>query len=217
MADICLLDGVLQGQKMKNLGRVSGKSFGDRVFKTGFTLIELLVVVLIIGILAAIAVAQYQRAVWRSRAAALQTWSRTLLDAQERYYMANGRYTLCLNLLDVDYASAFPEIVRRETGYYDGGHWAADCVLSVRDGKSPGITLSLETNISRAVFTSGKYMLNGFGVYLSLPAEDRKVGGLSGMCTSYGDGIGWRKILKSMGYTRQVLGNYACYQQTNAQ
>ena len=107
--------------------------------------------------------------------------------------MANGRYTLCLNLLDVDYASAFPEIVRRETGYYDGGHWAADCVLSVRDGKSPGITLSLETNISRAVFTSGKYMLNGFGVYLSLPAEDRKVGGSPACVLLTGTGSGGGK------------------------
>ena len=202
---------------MKNLRRLSGKNFGSRAFKAGFTLIELLIVVLIIAILSAIALPRYEKAVWRSRAAALQTWGRTLLDAQERYYMANGRYTSCLNLLDIDYASAFPEIVRQETGWHDGGHWVDDCVLSIRDGKSPGITLSLEANITRAVFTSGKYMLNGFGVYLTLPSEDRKMGGLSGMCPSYGDGPGWRKILQSMGYTRQVLGNYACYQQTNAQ
>ena len=68
-----------------------------------FTLIELLVVVLIIGILAAIAVPQYQRAVEKSRAAQLITASKALLDANRAYYLQNGKYTNKLEDLDISF------------------------------------------------------------------------------------------------------------------
>ena len=67
----------------------------------GFTLIELLVVVLIIGILAAVAVPQYEQAVEKSRAAEALANVRALYQAQLAHYMANGEYSREISELDV--------------------------------------------------------------------------------------------------------------------
>ncbi len=67
---------------------------GAREQRGGFTLIELLVVVLIIGILAAVAVPQYQKAVVRSRLATMLPVLKSIAEAEDVYYLANGVYTI---------------------------------------------------------------------------------------------------------------------------
>ncbi len=67
----------------------------------GFTLIELLVVVLIIGILAAVALPQYTKAVNKSRAAQALPVVKSLVQATELYYMSNGSMPQSAEELDI--------------------------------------------------------------------------------------------------------------------
>ena len=69
----------------------------------GFTLIELLVVVLIIGILSAVALPQYTKAVNKAKAAEAWTLGKAFFDAQNIFYVDSGHYASSLDELGVEF------------------------------------------------------------------------------------------------------------------
>ena len=73
-----------------------------RYQKKGFTLIELLVVVLIIGILSAVALPQYEAAVKKTRLSGMLPVMKTMADVIEVYRLANGAWPQYWTQLDAE-------------------------------------------------------------------------------------------------------------------
>lgn len=82
-------------------GKNTRRGFTQRSYFAGFTLIELLVVVLIIGILASVALPQYQKTVLKARYTQAQVLGRALQESVDMYYLANGTYPVSLENLEL--------------------------------------------------------------------------------------------------------------------
>ncbi len=130
--------------------------------RCGFTLIELMIVLTVIGILAAIAVPNYQRGVIRAREAVLSETLHTVRKAIDEFYADRGTYPGTLaDLVGSGYLRALP--VDPFTGRSDS--WVVVAPPPVAAPSAPGESAEM-VNEAGAVYDvhSGSNLVGGNGV-----------------------------------------------------
>ena len=153
-----------------------------------FTLIELLVVVLIIGILSAIALPQYQTAVDKANYTSMMAAVRALKNEQELYYLANGEYATDITEL----AGVFP----------------AGCNAS---GDNCGkFRLGLGIDGSTVYYTFGSLHRDKVGVGNAFLMDTDRRGGVIHCYAYKQDGERGRKLCKSIGGVLEGTENGDC-------
>ena len=126
--------------------------------KKGFTLMELLVVVLIIGILSAVALPQYQKAVLKSKTVQLISLVKSMAESQERYYLENGTYAKNLEDLDI----SFDSLPSRDTTGLNRLYTGSTDPVRGNDEIVIGVGYFDHAWATKAAFKKGKYQGGGF-------------------------------------------------------
>lgn len=127
-----------------------------------FTLIELLVVVLIIGILASVALPQYQKAVEKSRQTEAWTTMKSIMDAMKIVQMENGANVVPRwDDLVLQFTNETGSVVANSnaTSYFTTKDWEYsipdhDFVTATRRGGIAQYTLSLNEDGERCCWDS---------------------------------------------------------------
>ena len=147
--------------------------------KKGFTLIELLVVVLIIGILAAVALPQYFKAVEKSRATEALSVMGSVAAAMERARLVSSTnvYPTTLSTLDIEFSDVSGSPVT-------GSSWNTNNFLISVSGTSTAEGLVTASRTGSSGYTLTRYYYTG-----KVTCDDDNGGdgaSTSGICASLG-------------------------------
>ena len=130
--------------------------------KKGFSLLELLAVVLFIGILAAIALPQYRRAVAKAEAAQLYEMVASLRKTVQGYYVIHDKWPTKLEELDLEYKLPIASGSVCASSNVSGGIMRNEKYELLIHGGSNFAQVS-------ARFADGPYKCTGFSTFFEYP------------------------------------------------
>ena len=178
--------------------RHSGMTISMYNGNNAFTLIELLVVVLIIGILAAVAVPQYEKVVERSKATQALTLLKSVGMAAEEHMLASGNEISSFDELSVDIpwpVSARVQGISQDT--HSNGEWAIEIEhYTVNGGGSILWMTRLKGKYKGACFIIPLGQGSTHNSDLQIKCVERKTGGTHLFSTSLAQGSYCEKIMK---------------------